>query len=395
MRATEWWLEEGNGPEAVDHALQARHYDRAGELICVEWLTYMLTGHLGTLKEWIDRFPKSTLSTYPPLLVVGGWVSAFSGDLEKTRQFEAAAREATYDKSMPDGAASYESAVAMLRAGLGLYGLTEANEQAEAAYQLEPVASPWRPLAAALAGVTRYGLGRYDDAKTALTEATRTPTGPDGVAVYARGQLALLAMSEGDWEEASRQADLACDVIERLHIGNLLSSGAAQIAAAAVAAHAGKPGLTSQRLHSFARVQAVMSDAIPFDAFQLHLIAAETELSIGNQNAATVHARAASDRLDTFGDAGIFEERLKSVLGALAIGSEVLDASTDEQEALITDRELQILTLLKTDLSLREIGDELFVTRNTAKTHVAHLYRKLNVSDRSAAIARARQLDLI
>ena len=393
LRAMEWWLEEGNEPEAVDHALEARQYDRAGELICANWLTYMLTGLLGTLKQWIDRFPPSASLAYPPLLVTSAWVSAFSGDVEETRRFAAAAREATYDKDMPDGTASYASAVAILRAGLGLNGMTDANEQAEVAYQLEPAMSPWRPLAASLAGLTRYGLGRYDDAKIGLTEAARTPTGPDGVAVYARGQLALLAMSEGDWEEASRQADLACDVIERLHIGNLLSSGAAQVAAAAVAAHADKPGLASQRLRSFARVQAVLSDAIPFDAFQLHLIAAETELAIGNHNAAAVHAEAASRRLEAFGDGGIFEERLKTVLGALAAVGEVLDASSDEPE--LTDRELEILTLLETDLSLRDIGHELFVSRNTAKTHVANLYRKLDVSDRSSAIARARQLDLI
>ena len=392
-RAMDCWLEKGDVPEAIHHALESGQHVRAAELICINWFPYMLTGRLETLREWIDHFPPGAVLDYPPLLVAAAWVLAFSGDVEKTRRFEAAARDATYDQPMPDGAESYASAVAMLRAGLGLQGLTDANEQAEVAYRLESAESPWRPLAAALAGVTRYGLGRFEEARTALAEAAKAPTGPDGVAVYARGQLALLAISEGDWEEASRQADLACDAIERLHMGNLLSSGAAQIAAAAAAAHAGKPGLASQRLRSFARVQPVLSDAIPFDAFQLHLIAAETELAIGNHSAAVVHARAASDRLETFGDGGVFKQRLEAVFGALAASGEELDDSSDGLE--LTDREFEILTLLQTDLSLREIGHQLFVSRNTAKTHVAHLYRKLGVSDRSAAIARARQLDLI
>ena len=395
-RATEWFLENDDEAEAVHHALEAHDYELASELICGNWLDSMLTGGLETLHEWIDRFPKKALRVYPPLLVAAAWVYAFSGNVEKTRQFEAAARDATYDQPMPDGTASYASAVAILRAGLGLRGLTDANEHAELAFQIEPVESPWRPLAAALAGVTRYGLGRYDEAKAALSEAAQSPAGQDGVATYAQGQLALLLMSEGDWEEASRQADQACEVIERIHIGNLLSSGAAQVAAAAVAAHAGKTGLAAQRLNSLARVQGVMSDAIPFDAFQLHLVAAETELAIGNQDAATVHARSASAHLDSFGDGGIFEERLEALLEALEDSDRaVLDFLSDEPEAILTDRELQILALLRTDLTLREIGDQLFVSRNTAKTHVAHVYKKLGVPDRGAAIARARHLDLI
>jgi len=395
VEAMAWWLENGDEPEAVDHALEARQYERAGELICVNWLEYMLTGRLETLQKWIHRFPSSALLGYPPLLVAAAWVFSFRGDVDNTRRFAAAAREATYDEDMPDGSASYESAVAMLRAGLGHYGLADANEHAELAYQIEPVESPWRPLAAALAGVTRYGMGRYDDAKAALSEAAQSPVGPDGVATYAQGQLALLLISEGNREEASRQADLACDLIEKLHIGNLLSSGAAQVAAAAAAAHEGKTGLAAQRLNSFARVQPAMSDAIPFDAFQLHLVAAETELAIGNQNAATAHARSASAHLDAFGDGGIFEERLEALLQALEDSEAVLDLSSDESEAILTDRELQILALLPSDLTLREIGDQLYISRNTAKTHVAHVYKKLSVPNRNAAIARARQLDLI
>ena len=61
-----------------------------------------------------------------------------------------------------------------------------------------------------------------------------------------------------------------------------------------------------------------------------------------------------------------------------------------EQVEPLTDRERQVLELLSTDLTLRDIGRELFVSRNTAKTHLASAYRKLGVTSRSAAIARAR-----
>ena len=46
-------------------------------------------------------------------------------------------------------------------------------------------------------------------------------------------------------------------------------------------------------------------------------------------------------------------------------------------------------------LSFREIGEQLFVSRNTVKTQAISVYRKLGVSSRSEAIARAADLGLV
>ena len=61
----------------------------------------------------------------------------------------------------------------------------------------------------------------------------------------------------------------------------------------------------------------------------------------------------------------------------------------------LTDSELRVLRLLATDLSKREIGSELYVSVNTVKTHVKHLYAKLDVQTRRQAIERARALGLL
>ena len=394
LRAAEWWGEKDNMPRFIHHCMEAADYERASKLICANWLEYMLTGRRATLREWIDRIPGDALLAYPPMLVASAWISAFSGDVKVTHRFAVAAREGSFDGAMPDGSASYVSAVAMLQAALGHHGMKDANAHAELAFRLESQESQWRQLAAALVGVTRFGLGKYEDARLALGEAARIPSAPDGVGTYARGQLALMEMHAGRWDEGSRQADIACALIEESNLGNLLSSGAALVAAAAAAAHIGNRGLAFQRLRSLAPIQKVLSDAIPFDAFQTHLVAAETYLLLGDYSAASVHARSASSRLETFGDAGIFEERLTQVQTTLGSSSESAPASGTEPDDL-TDRELQILTLLQSALSLRDIGSELFVSRNTAKSHVASVYRKLGVTSRTAAVARAHQLDLI
>jgi LuxR family transcriptional regulator, maltose regulon positive regulatory protein len=61
----------------------------------------------------------------------------------------------------------------------------------------------------------------------------------------------------------------------------------------------------------------------------------------------------------------------------------------------LSDRERDVLRLLPTLLPNTEIAGELFVSVNTVKTHVKSIYRKLEVSSRREAVARARQLRLI
>ena len=61
----------------------------------------------------------------------------------------------------------------------------------------------------------------------------------------------------------------------------------------------------------------------------------------------------------------------------------------------LSDRERDVLRLLPTLLPNTEIAGELFVSVNTVKTHVKSIYRKLDVSSRREAVARARQLRLI
>jgi DNA-binding CsgD family transcriptional regulator len=48
-----------------------------------------------------------------------------------------------------------------------------------------------------------------------------------------------------------------------------------------------------------------------------------------------------------------------------------------------------------TDLTQREIGEALYVSFNTVKTHVKSIFRKLNVATRPDAVSRARELRLL
>jgi LuxR family transcriptional regulator, maltose regulon positive regulatory protein len=61
----------------------------------------------------------------------------------------------------------------------------------------------------------------------------------------------------------------------------------------------------------------------------------------------------------------------------------------------LTDRELEILSYLPTRLTNTELADQFYVSVNTIKTHVAHIFRKLDVVSRSAAISQARELGIL
>jgi len=62
---------------------------------------------------------------------------------------------------------------------------------------------------------------------------------------------------------------------------------------------------------------------------------------------------------------------------------------------LLSAREVEVLRLIATGLSNRQIAERLFVSLGTAKVHVHNIFEKLNAASRTQAVARARELKLI
>jgi DNA-binding CsgD family transcriptional regulator len=61
----------------------------------------------------------------------------------------------------------------------------------------------------------------------------------------------------------------------------------------------------------------------------------------------------------------------------------------------VSDREFEVLTLLAAGRSNKEIANQLHLSPNTVKTHVANLFEKLEAKRRTEAISRARELGMI
>ena len=61
----------------------------------------------------------------------------------------------------------------------------------------------------------------------------------------------------------------------------------------------------------------------------------------------------------------------------------------------LSERELEVLRLLRSDLNGPEIARQCMVSLSTVRTHTQHIYAKLGVNNRRAAVRRAEELDLL
>lgn len=61
----------------------------------------------------------------------------------------------------------------------------------------------------------------------------------------------------------------------------------------------------------------------------------------------------------------------------------------------ISQREMEVLQLIAEGLSNQEIADRLFVSLNTVKTHTSNLFLKLEVSRRTMAVQKAKEINIL
>jgi LuxR family maltose regulon positive regulatory protein len=86
---------------------------------------------------------------------------------------------------------------------------------------------------------------------------------------------------------------------------------------------------------------------------------------------------------------------LADVLDVLAGSSPPRHGQPAPPLAALSDGELRVLRYLPSNLPAPEIGSELYISLNTVKTHMRHIYAKLGVHSRSDAVERARELGLL
>jgi LuxR family maltose regulon positive regulatory protein len=99
--------------------------------------------------------------------------------------------------------------------------------------------------------------------------------------------------------------------------------------------------------------------------------------------------------LEALPDPGDGPNRLAQTEKTLRLRAGGDRGSADAPYWALSERELEVLRLLPSRLSQREIAAELYVSFNTIRTHTRVIFRKLGVSSRAEAVARARELGLL
>jgi len=114
-------------------------------------------------------------------------------------------------------------------------------------------------------------------------------------------------------------------------------------------------------------------------------------VTLRDRDGAQEHLAEAEEILRVRPDLGVLGEQAAELQGE----ADAMPQTSTGSNSGLTGAELRLLPLLTTHLSFREIGERLFVSRNTIKTQAISVYRKLGVSSRSDAISRADELGLV
>ncbi|GAB1344362.1 helix-turn-helix transcriptional regulator [Gemmatimonas sp.] len=143
--------------------------------------------------------------------------------------------------------------------------------------------------------------------------------------------------------------------------------------------------------HLHRAIEALEAVPYRFDAAEIRLRLARIQLAGGARHEAVYEAQAALSLFETLGARGGID-RTHELLREL--GARIPTAAASSTWSTLTSREVEIVKLVAQRLSNKEIGAKLGITARTAGTHLANVYDKLGVRDRTALGDLAREQGL-
>ncbi len=314
--------------------------------------------------ELAERHGWGTEPVIAPALVILAGMMAWTGEFDEGRRWLQRAARALQTDVGPDIGLMLHLAAGMLHAGRGRHH--EALEEFRAAERLQSQLEGWHALASQVTGwllatQARFGMTGEANAALAALDDERAASGEIGNA------RAAICLADGDPEGA-----LAA-------LRDVLDGTAPVIGDVTMVETHLLAGLAHRELgDQHAANQAAERALALAEAERLVLPFAMTgsrELLAALPRHETAHAALLTDILDVLRG------------GSLAAKDQPAPAQAEE----LSPGELKVLRYLPTNLSRPEIAAELSVSVNTVSTHIRSIYAKLQVSDRSSAVQRARE----
>jgi LuxR family transcriptional regulator, maltose regulon positive regulatory protein len=390
-RAMAWCIAHDFHEAALIYGHAAGETDVVAGLVDELALPTHYDGRMETLDGWLRWFSEDDLRRYPALAVEGGWLRALTGRSAEAERWLALAEGATSTIALSDGSATIDPWVALLRAGMMPDGPERAVADGELAVAELAAGSAWRPAALAVLGTARVILGDYESAIADLTAAVEGGSGATQPLTVARGQLALLAIGRGAWNEARQHASAGQAVVDEAGLSDYSTSALVHVATARVALHEGRQPDARAALTSAHRLRPMLDHGIPWLTLQVGLELARAHLALAEPGPARMVLSEAEHVLEVRPHMGILVDDARELHDRAAASS----GSDGAWAMTLTGAELRLLPYLATHLTFSETASRLFISRNTVKSEAVSIYRKLGVSSRSEAIQRAVELGLL
>jgi LuxR family transcriptional regulator, maltose regulon positive regulatory protein len=381
-RAARSLANDGQVVEAIGHAIAAGDHGMTAELVAAHWLTFFNRGWLATVHRWVSSLPTDIIEAEPQLWLARTWTAMDLGAVDEVADWL-------------ERAPAAEPWVGVLRA-LRLLKLGDAGGAAHAVADAahDATQDPFRVTVAALVGgMAAYWRGRHAEARAELVRAADVAlaTGNALARQYALGYLALEAV-ESDGPNAAQEllSDDAADVAGEPAVGEHFTAMVRHLALGRATELEGR--LVEAERELVRASELARRGAGALERAGAALGHARVLAALGRTDAARQRMTDAQELVAGCPDPGILSRALAQAQRAPGLAAPRAPAAAGEQ---LSERELGVLRLLHSELSLREIGAELFVSLNTVKTHTRNIYLKLEAGGRDEAVARARELGLI
>jgi LuxR family transcriptional regulator, maltose regulon positive regulatory protein len=385
-RASEWHRVAGDRDQAVRHAIGAGDIDGAGRLVWNTVMDALGHGRRATIECWLGRFTEPDIAAHPPLALAAANSALARGRGDLAAHWTAAAAAAARRS------AAVDAGIALMRAALGRDGLAGMRHDAEAAYALEPDESPWRSLSCLLAGTADQLSGRREEAVRNLQQgARRAAVAAPDVHALCLTQLAVLALTEEDWEEAAALTSRARSQVDRHGLANSAPAALVFGASAVVRAHRGRVDEAQRDRRAATRLKATLIDFAPWYDIELRILLGRAAVRLSDINGARIALAEASRLMRLVPEADALQAWLQDAWAR----HDAFVGPPSRPSAALTTAELRILRFMPTHLSFREVAERAHVSANTVKSQANAVYRKLDVSSRSEAVSRAREIGLL
>jgi LuxR family transcriptional regulator, maltose regulon positive regulatory protein len=393
LRAADWYESNGSPAMALEHLLNTSELDRCVQLATALALPTYQAGHMSTVQRWLSALGDSAIELYPPLAVLAGWIAVSSGQTAEAQRLAAILDAASVDLVPLDGTASFDSARAMLRTIMCPAGPVQAMIDAKLAVAQEPPWSVWRDQALCLCAEAHLLTGDIDRAAILFAEASTLAaknSNADAL-VLGESELALLAMDRGQWAQAAGHLELALTTIDAHRMHDYATCVLAFAGAARLALHRGDRNEVDRQLIQAMRARPSCTFVLPYLAVRLRLEVAKVFFAIGDHTTARHLLREIDDVLLHRPALGVLVDDVSEFRQILTSSAQIGATGVSP----LTPAELRLLPYLQTHLTIREIAERLFVSRNTVNSEVSSIYRKLGVSSRNGAVEQATTIGLL